>query len=80
MTTKLCVWGNSLGVRLPKYVAERSGARAGDYLYITVSDDGAIIIRPIKPRDVHPAYAKAGPKGKTQRAAPEEDAPVEEKW
>ena len=36
MTTKLCVWGNSLGVRLPKYVVERTAVQPGDYLFITV--------------------------------------------
>ena len=79
MTTKLCIWGNSLGVRLPKHVAEVSGVHAGDYLYITVSDDGAIIIRPVKPRDVHPAYARTGAKVKSKGAVPTE-AEVQEKW
>ena len=79
MTTKLCVWGNSLGVRLPKYVAEVSGVHAGDYLFITVTEDGAIVIRPVKPRDVHPGYARAGAKAKSKCAVPTE-AVVQEKW
>lgn len=76
MTTKLCVWGNSLGVRLPKYVAERSGVRPGDYLFITVNDDGEIVIRPVKPRDIHPGYARAGSKATTKAEVPT----AEEKW
>lgn len=79
MTTKACMWGASLGVRLPKYVAEVSGVQPGDYLYITVNEAREIVIRPVKPRDVHPAYAQAGPKGKTKTARPT-DAEVAEKW
>lgn len=76
MATKLCVWGNSLGVRLPKYVAEVANVQAGDHLYITVNGAGEIVIRPVKPRNVHPGYAQAGSKGKTKPLAHE----VEEKW
>lgn len=78
MTTKLCVWGNSLGVRLPKYVVERTGVHPGDYLFITVNDNSEIIIRPVKPRDVHPGYAPVGKKAKAKNVAPT-DAEVE-KW
>jgi hypothetical protein len=64
MPSKLCVWGNSLGVRLPRYVAERTGVQAGDYLFINVTDAGEILIRPVKPCEVHPGYGgpTAGPK------------------
>ena len=57
MPSKLSKWGNSLGVRLPSYVAERAGLRNGDYLYITLMDSGDIVIRPVKQVDVHPGYA-----------------------
>ena len=76
MASKLCVWGNSLGARLPKYVVERSGVQAGDYLFITVNDDGEIIIRPVKPRAIHSGYARAGSKATTKAEVPT----VEEKW
>lgn len=79
MTTKLNSWGNSLGVRLPKYVAERSGVQAGDYLYITVTDDGEIIIRPVKPRAIHPGYGPSAKKAKTRTVVPS-DAEVDDKW
>lgn len=78
MTTKACMWGASLGVRLPKYVVERTGVRPGDYLFITVNDDGEIIIRPVKPRDVHPGYAPVGRKTTPKSVVPT-DAEVE-KW
>lgn len=76
MASKLCVWGNSLGVRLPKYVADIANVQAGDHLYITVNDAGEIVIRAVKPRDVHPGYAKAKSKVATKTVVPK----VEEKW
>lgn len=57
MATKLCVWGNSLGVRLPKHIAERTGLVAGDYLYIRLMDSGDIVMRPVKAKDLHAGYA-----------------------
>ena len=60
MPSKLSKWGNSLGVRLPSYVAERAGLRNGDYLYITLMDSGDIVIRPVKQADIHPGYGTAG--------------------
>ena len=56
MPTKLCKWGNSLGVRLPQYVVERTGVRPGDYLFIRLTDAGDIVIKAVKPRDVHQGY------------------------
>ena len=79
MTTKLCVWGNSLGVRLPKYVVERTAVQPGDYLFITVNDAGEIVIRPVKPRDMHPGYAPVGKTVKTKSVVPT-DAEAAEKW
>ena len=76
MASKLCVWGNSLGIRLPKYVAEVANVQAGDHLYITVNDAGEILIRAVKPRGVNPGYAQTGSKGTTKTVAPK----VEEKW
>ena len=76
MASKLCVWGNSLGVRLPKHIADVTGVQPGDYLYITVNDFSEIVIRPVKPRDVHPGYAQATSKGMTKTVKPT----VEEKW
>ena len=52
MSTKLSKWGNSLGVRLPKYVVERTGLAPGDYLFIRLTDAGDIVIRPVKARDI----------------------------
>lgn len=45
MTTDLGRWGNSLGVRIPKAVAERAGLREGDRVSLDVAGDGALVIR-----------------------------------
>lgn len=57
MPTKLCKWGNSLGLRLPQYVIERTGLRPGDYLFVRLTDSGDIVIRPVKEREIHAGYA-----------------------
>jgi antitoxin MazE len=68
MPSKLCKWGNSLGVRLPAYVAERAALRAGDYLFIRLTDAGDIVIRPVKARDIAAGYRPddSPPKGTTE--------------
>jgi hypothetical protein len=60
MPVKLCRWGNSLGIRVPAYVAEVTGLTAGDYLSIRVIDNGDIVIRPVKAKDVPAGYTPAG--------------------
>ena len=47
MPSKLCMWGNSHGVRLPKYIIERTGLKVGDYLYVRL-EAGEIVIRPVR--------------------------------
>lgn len=45
-------WGNSLGLRLPKYVTERTAIRAGDQVYVRLLDSGEILVRVVKARDI----------------------------
>ena len=45
MTTQIARWGNSLGLRLPKAVAQEAQVEAGDRVDISVKN-GAITIRP----------------------------------
>ena len=73
MPSKLCRWGNSLGVRLPQYIAERTGLVAGDYLYIQLNDAGEIVIRPVKAREVQAGYAPAA-------QVPQKKVSVQEQW
>lgn len=49
VTTVLDRWGNSLGVRLPKSIADTAGLREGDRVVIEV-DDGSVVIRHAKPK------------------------------
>ena len=48
-TTQVSKWGNSLGLRLPKSVAREAQLDAGDTVEVSV-DNGAIVIRPSRPR------------------------------
>lgn len=72
MPTKLCKWGNSLGVRLPKYVVERTGLRPGDYLFIRLTDAGDIVIRPVAARDIPSGYQSDDAALVTKSAIPTE--------
>jgi antitoxin MazE len=47
--TSLDRWGNSLGVRLPKAIAESAALREGDSVEISF-EDSAVIIRRAKPQ------------------------------
>lgn len=60
MPSKLCKWGNSLGVRLPQYIAERLSLTAGDYLYIDLRG-GEIVIRPVKASEIPKGFQSAEP-------------------
>lgn len=48
MTTQLARWGNSLGLRLPKSVAQAARLEEGDAVEILV-EDGTILVRPARP-------------------------------
>jgi antitoxin MazE len=45
MTTQIAKWGNSLGLRLPKSVAQQARVGVGDQVDVSVRN-GAIVIRP----------------------------------
>ena len=68
MPSKLCRWGNSLGVRLPQHIAECTGLVAGDYLYINLMDNGEIVIRPVKAHNIPAGYSVDEPAKRTNTA------------
>ncbi|MBI4996786.1 MAG: AbrB/MazE/SpoVT family DNA-binding domain-containing protein [Rhodocyclales bacterium] len=74
MPSRLSKWGNSLGVRIPRHIAEQRGLDAGDYLYIKLLDSGDILIRPVKTTEIPAGYA-----GLSQSAIPP-DPPKVDKW
>jgi antitoxin MazE len=49
MKVQVSRWGNSLGVRIPKDIADRAGLRAGARVEINAEDD-RIVIAPARPR------------------------------
>lgn len=76
MPTKLCKWGNSLGLRMPQHIAERASLHAGDYLYIRLMDSGDIVIRAVTEREVHAGYATDESPSMIKNKA----SAAEEKW
>lgn len=78
METSLAYWGNSLGVRIPKGIADDAGLKAGDAVSIVTSQEG-IVIRKVRQRpkyslkelvsqiteeNRHPATEWGDPKGR----------------
>jgi antitoxin component of MazEF toxin-antitoxin module len=47
MPTKLCLWGHSLGLRIPHVIAQAAGLKAGSFLEVRLLDCGEIRLRPI---------------------------------
>jgi antitoxin MazE len=63
-TTQISKWGNSLGLRLPKSVAQEAQIDAGDTVQVSV-DNGAIVIRPSRPRySLHELVSRITPKNR----------------
>jgi antitoxin ChpS len=50
MQTIVSKWGNSLGLRLPKPIAEQAQLREGSTVEITVGEDGHLTIAPARRR------------------------------
>lgn len=48
MTTRVAKWGNSLGLRVPKAVAQEARIEEGDVVDLLVKN-GIIVIRPSRP-------------------------------
>lgn len=65
MTVRLCRWGNSTGLRIPKVVLEAAGLKPGRAVALRLLDNGDIRMRPVGPSQ--PADATS--------AAPEDAAP-----
>ena len=47
MSVRLCRWGNSVGLRLPKSLLQTAGLAAGGYVSLRVLDNGDIRVRPL---------------------------------
>jgi antitoxin MazE len=76
-TSKVQKWGNSLGVRIAKHVAEAAGVHEGSEVELRV-EDGTIVVAPAMPtefrldelltgvtrKNVHAEIGAIGPEGK----------------
>ena len=51
MQVQVARWGNSLGLRLPKDIAEKVGLQAGSRVEIA-AENGRVVISPAQPRYV----------------------------
>ena len=49
-TTQVAKWGNSLGLRIPKAVAESARLREGDPVDLAVTKDRTLVVRPARRR------------------------------
>jgi antitoxin MazE len=49
MRVSVARWGNSLGLRIPRDVADQAGLRAGSRVEI-VAENGRVVISPARPR------------------------------
>ena len=58
MSVRLCRWGNSTGLRLPKSVLEMAGLAAGGYVSLRVLDNGDIRVRPMNGSSTAEAIAE----------------------
>jgi antitoxin MazE len=46
--TAVAKWGNSIGVRIPKAVADQAGLHEGDTVQIEAEGPGVIVVRAVK--------------------------------
>jgi len=53
---RLCKWGNSLGLRIPKHVAECAALKLGDEVSVRALDGGDVRVRAAKPRKIPHGY------------------------
>ncbi len=51
MQVSIARWGNSLGLRIPKDVAEQAGLKAGSRAEV-VAEDGRVVVSPARPKYV----------------------------
>lgn len=73
-------WGNSLGLRLPKYVTERAALQAGDQVHVRLLDSGEILVRVARARAIPAVFRPLEGDGVPVAAKPLTAAGVGEAW
>ena len=74
MATTLNRWGQSIGLRIPRAVAECAALKVGDSVHVRLLDSGDLLVRAARPRESPVGYVpgNAPAKGESTKA--------EEKW
>lgn len=65
----VCKWGHSLGVRLPKAIAEAGGIKDGTEVSVRLLDNGCLLVTPLHGKIVV-----------AQDYAPKRETPRTEDW
>jgi antitoxin MazE len=52
MNATISRWGNSIGVRIPRSVLDRTRLHEGDTVSVTVAADGSVVLRPAERKDL----------------------------
>jgi antitoxin component of MazEF toxin-antitoxin module len=78
--TMLSRWGNSLGLRLPKYVTERAALQAGDHVYVRLLDSGEILVRIARAKDIPDVFRPLEGDGVPVASRPITDEDVAQLW
>lgn len=73
-------WGNSLGLRLPKYVTERAALQPGDQVHVRLLDSGEILVRIARARDIPAVFRPLKGDGVPADAKPLSDEDVAAAW
>lgn len=73
-------WGNSLGLRLPKYVTDRAALQAGDQVHVRLLDSGEILVRVTRARAIPAVFRPLDGDGVPTAAKPLTDEDVAAVW
>ena len=78
--TMLSRWGNSLGLRLPKYVTERAALQSGDHVHVRLLDSGEILVRIAHAKDIPAVFRPLQGNGVPAASQPLTDEDVLKGW
>lgn len=78
--TMLSRWGNSLGLRLPKYVTERAALQAGDHVYVRLLDSGEILVRIARAKDIPAVFRPLDGDRVSAASQPNTDEDILKAW
>lgn len=78
--TMLSRKGNSLDLRLLKYVTERAAVQAGDHVYVRLLDSGEILTRIARAKHIPAVFRPLGGDGAPAASKPIADEDVVQGW